>query len=380
MEAILLTKNLLISDFSNVLLFIDEIQEQPKAIKLLRYFYEDFPELHVIAAGSLLEFALKDVSSFPVGRVQYLYLNPFTFEEFLEALNKKVLIDSLRVIPISEVAHPILIQLFHEYVIVGGMPEIVNEYAKKQSITALISLYEGIWTGYINDVSKYAMNDTLQRVIKHVISSASMFVDQRVKLQNFGGSNYRSREVKEAFRNLEDAGLVQLIYPTTETDLPIRRNFNKSPRMQFLDVGLINYSLQIQAQLLSMSDFSSAFKGAIIPQIIQQELISSENSTKYQPVFWVRDKTQSDAEVDLIYPFKGIAIPVEIKSGPIGKLRSLHQFIDTCDHSFAIRIYAGKFSIEQQQTPAGKPFTLMNLPYYLGSKLKEYVSYLIEQD
>ncbi len=228
-------------DYSNTLLFIDEIQESPKAISLLRYFTEDLPELHVVSAGSLLEFSLDQVKSFPVGRVEYLYLFPLNFREFLMALGKKSAQKALDEIPLSATAHESLMDYFHKYAIIGGMPEVVKKYVENNSFSGLHNIYESIWATYKNDVRKYAQNDTEEKVIIHIMNTAYNFLDERITFQNFGNSNYRSREVGEAFRALDDAKVIQLIYPTTDSDFPVKSDFTKKPRMQFLDSGLVNY-------------------------------------------------------------------------------------------------------------------------------------------
>ena len=132
--------------------------------------------------------------------------------------------------------------------------------------------------------------------------------------------------------------------------------------------------------MLVLDDLSSAYKGAVIPHLFTQELISIERISSHKPNFWVREKKQSDAEVDLIYAYEKIVIPIEIKSGSTGSLRSLHQFIDTSEHPFAIRIYGGEFRLEKTITPAGKRYLLLNLPYYLGTRIAEYASWLTEQN
>lgn len=154
--------------------------------------------------------------------------------------------------------------------------------------------------------------------------------------------------------------------------------WKKSPRLQFLDTGLINHALGIQAQMLGMEDLSNSFKGAIIPHLITQELISLNTITITKPNFWVRDKNQSSSEVDLVYPYIDKVIPIEIKSGAKGTLRSLHQFIERADHLYAIRIYGGKFNIEESKTTNGTPFLLMNLPHYLGTQLPNYIDYFVK--
>ncbi len=363
----------------NTLLFIDEIQESPEAIALLRYFHEDVPELHVIAAGSLLEHAMRKVKSFPVGRVSYLYVYPLNFVEFLTAKAHHSALEQLHQIPVTNFAHSTLLDLFHKYAIIGGMPEVVSTYLETDSVSDLSPIYESIWSTYKNDVEKYAINATDAKVIKHIINTAHLYIDQRIKFENFANSNYRSREVGEAMRNLDDARIIQLIYPTTEITPPIKPNLKKSPRLQFLDTGLINHELGIQADLMAMDDFNNAYKGAIIPHLITQELLSLNTDKYAKPNFWVREKAQSSAEVDLVIQYKNKIIPIEIKSGKQGTLKSLHQFIESTDHMYAIRMYAGEFSVEEHQTPGDrKPFLLMNLPYYLGTKLPEYIKWFIE--
>ena len=377
-EMLFIAKNIAYKSLGETLLFIDEIQESPKAIGLLRYFYEELPDLHVISAGSLLEFALKKVKSFPVGRVEFLYLHPLNFAEYLEAIGHEVAIEQLHKIPINPFAHQTLMKLFNNYAISGGMPEAIKVYLQNRSMADLPRIYESIWGTYKNDVEKYTTNDTERKVIRHIINTAPLYVDQRVKFQNFGNSNYKSREVGEAMRNLDDAKIIQLIYPTTDVEIPAKPDLRKSPRLQFLDTGILNHSLGIQGQMLGVDDLSNAFKGAIIPHIITQELISLNTFSDNKPNFWVRDKKQASSEVDLVFSYKDKLIPIEIKSGPTGNLKSLHQFVENTNHPYGVRIYAGEFRIEKVQTPQGTPYILMNLPYYLGTKIPEYIQYFVD--
>ena len=376
-EALFLSNNISPKEQGSTLLFIDEIQELPKAIQSLRYFFEEVPNLNVIAAGSLLEFAMKDVESFPVGRIEYLYLYPLNFKEYLEAIQHTAALEQLNSIPLKSVAHKILLDLFHRYAILGGMPEIVKTDIEYSNLAELPKVYESIWGTYKNDVEKYASGISERRVIKHIMDTAHLYVDQRIKFQNFGNSNYKSREVGEAMRNLDAAKIIQLIYPTTDIQPPIKPDIKKSPRLQFLDTGLVNYTLEIQARMLGMDDLSNAFKGAIIPHLITQEVISLNTITNTKPNFWIREKKQSSSEVDLVYPSGDKIIPIEIKSGATGTLKSLHQFMDRTDHPYAIRMYAGEFKIENSTTIDGTPFLLMNLPYYLGTQLSKYIEYFV---
>ncbi|MCX6224834.1 MAG: AAA family ATPase, partial [Bacteroidia bacterium] len=249
-ESLFLSKNISISSIGETLLFIDEIQESPHAISMLRYFFEDFPALSVIAAGSLLEFAMKKVKNFPVGRVEYLFLHPLNFAEYLEAIGHQAALEQMNKVPCESFAHRVLLDVFNQYAIIGGMPEVTSNFIHKDSLTELPKIYESIWGTYKNDVEKYAANETERKVIKHIMSTAHQYIDQRIKFQNFGQSNYRSREVGEAFRNLDDAKVIQLIYPTTDLEIPVKPDLSKSPRLQFLDTGLINYELGIQGDML----------------------------------------------------------------------------------------------------------------------------------
>lgn len=377
-EALFLAYKIPAGSSGTTLLFIDEIQESPRAIQLLRYFHEEIPALHVIAAGSLLEFAMRKVQSFPVGRVEFLYLHPLNFPEYLHAAGHQEALNQLRQIPIKPAAHKILFELFHRYAITGGMPEVVQRDMEGNSLAHLPTVYESIWETYKNDVEKYTTNDTERKIIRHIMDTAPFYVDQRIKFQGFGNSNYRSREVGEAMRNLEEASIIRLIYPTTDMHPPIKPDLKKSPRLQFLDTGLVNHALAIQGQMLGIKDLSTAHKGAIIPHLVIQELISLSTITNHKPNFWVREKKQSSAEVDLVYAHENRVIPIEVKSGTTGALKSLHQFVDASEHPYAVRIYGGGFVVQNAVTPKGKPYLLMNLPYYLGSRIPEYISWFLQ--
>jgi predicted AAA+ superfamily ATPase len=378
-EALFLANRILSSAIGKTLLFIDEIQESPKAIQLLRYFYEDIPELHVISAGSLLEFAMRKVHSFPVGRVEFLYLHPLNFQEYLDATGEQELLNQLKTVPVKPVAHKLLMDAFHRYAIIGGMPEVVKTDVQQRSLSDLPRVYESILGTYKNDVEKYTSNDTERKIIKHLMDTSPLYLDERIKFQGFGNSNYKSREVGEAFRTLDDAKIVRLIYPTTDINPPLKADLKKAPRLQFLDTGLVNYSLGIQAEMLAMQDLNSAYKGAVIPHLVTQELISLQSISAQTPSFWVREKAQSSAEVDLLYSYQGLIIPIEVKSGSTGSLKSLHQFIDAVDHPYAIRMYAGTFNVEKAVTPNKKSYLLMNLPYYASTSLPQYIEWFVQQ-
>jgi uncharacterized protein len=301
----------------------------------------------------------------------------FDFEEFLMAYNNKSALKQYLQIPFSEAAFQVLMDIFHTYLIIGGMPEIVRGYIQAGSMANLRDLYEGLIQGYKDDVEKYASNKTERRVIRHIIDNAHLEKD-RFSFEGFANSNYRSREVAEAMKMLDMSRVLQLIYPSTSTEPPIVNDFKKRPRLQFLDTGLFNYMLNKQAEMLLINDFNEFHRGKVILHMITQEIKAQFDSPSYAPNFWVREKTNSSAEVDIIVQFGKYIIPVEVKSGAYGKLKSLQLFMDQCNHPFAVRFLANKFSIEQLKTPKGKSFYLMNLPYFLGGRLFQYLEWFVK--
>lgn len=379
MESIFLSYNVSYGK-GEILMFIDEIQESQEAIFKLRYLFEEYPDLHVIAAGSLLDFTLDELRTFPVGRVEFLYIYPATFSEFLLATGADLAEEALNEIPPRNHLGDTLMNLFQTYTIIGGMPEVVAAYARDKSFNNLGRIYESIWETYKEDVAKYGKNPSERRIIRHIMDTAPHLADQRIKFHNFGNSNYRSREVGEAMRSLDKAGVVKVVYPSTDTQLPLRSDFKKSPRLQFLDTGLLNHALGLQARMIGLKDLSSTYRGAIVQHIVCQELMAVVGKDRIKlPNFWVREKSQSTAEVDLVIEVEDLIMPIEIKSGPTGRLKSLHQFVNRCNHDLAIRIYGGKFSVDEAVTPEGKPYRLMNLPYFMACKLPECAAWFVKK-
>lgn len=372
-QAICLEKNVV--EGSKVLLFIDEIQNSPKAVAMLRYFYEEMPELYVIGAGSLLEVMMeRHKISFPVGRVEYLYLFPMTFEEFLDATGEKVALKMYREQEIPSIAHNKLESLFSLYSFIGGMPEVISRYAATRDIAQLKPVYESLITSYKDDVPKYAKTLSEANIIRHVIETSPYETGKRIKFEHFGNGNYKSREVGESLRILERAMFLYLRYPVSGHELPLAPNFKLHPRLQFLDTGLLNYALGLTNLYFSGIPLSDAYNGMIAEHIVGQELLASQNDVLQKPILWVREKKQSNAEVDFMIVQNGKIVPVEVKSGSSGTLRSLHSFIEESGIDYALRLYSGSKSVEQSETPkARKPYTLVNLPlYYAGRIAKSF--------
>ncbi|TZF83287.1 ATP-binding protein [Pedobacter sp. BS3] len=378
-QALFFVKNKTYSPGKTTLLCIDEIQEVPEALNVLRYFYEEAKHIHVIAAGSLLETIFDQKINFPVGRVEFLVLRPASFDEFLDAVKENSALKQLQTVPLPDFAIDKLFQQFHIYALIGGMPEIVAHYANHKDLTALAPIYESLIASYLDDVEKYASGHTFVQVMRHVIRAVFVEAGNRIKFEGFGKSNYRSREIGEALRTLEKALIAQLIYPHTGYSLPIIPDFRKSPRLQVLDTGMLNYFLGVQRQMLGSSDLTQVYQGKLVEHLVGQELLAGQFNALSALHFWVREKNTSMAEVDYIYNYKGKLVPIEVKSGAVGKLKSLHLYMEGANHNMAVRFYAGNISIDRVSTPAGKAFYLLNLPYFLTSQIEPYLSWMEQQ-
>lgn len=351
------------------LLFLDEVQASPQAVALLRYFYEELPQLYVIAAGSLLETMLDRHISLPVGRVEYLALHPCSFIEFLGAIGEDRFIDWISQGKLPEAFHAQMMLHFNIYALIGGMPEVVAHYAANKDVVALSSVYNQLLNAYKNDVEKYAENNTQSSVIRYILEEGWSFAGQSITLGGFASSAYKARETGEAFRTLEKALLLELVYPTVNAILPATADLKKSPKLIWLDAGLVNYAASIQKEYLLSKDLTDVWRGMAAEQIVAQELKALTNEVGTKRKYWVRAKRGSSAEVDFIYLFDGLVIPIEVKSGHNAHLKSLHQFMNEAPHDIAVRVWSGKYSVDRVRTQEGKDFRLVNLPFYSLSAL-----------
>jgi len=356
-------------DETNTLIFIDEIQNSSGAVALLRYFNEETPQIHVIAAGSLLETLIDRHISFPVGRVEYLAVRPCSFDEFLGATGETTSQDILKQWPVPLYAHHHLQTLFNRYALIGGMPGIIENYARTRDLVALDRIYQSLIAGYLDDVEKYAPRNSSVQHIRHILRIGFKYGGQRIKFERFGESDYRSREMGESFRLLEKAMLVELVYPTGSEKVPWMPNFKKSPRLHWLDTGLLNYGAGVQVEVFGAAELSAAWRGLIAEHIVGQELIANDYNVLAQRTFWVREVKNSNAEVDYLFPFKGMLIPIEVKSHAGTTLKSLHRFMDITPHSIAVRVWSQSYQVSEIRTPAGKSFKLISIPFYMVSLL-----------
>lgn len=368
-------------DVESTLIFLDEIQESPNAVAQLRFFAEDRPDLCVIAAGSLLDAVLDrfDVSM-PVGRVEYRYLHPVSFVEYLRAAAPPSVSEAFLSVPVPEYALQRLFDQFHAYVRVGGMPALTAAFLDRCDLSRVGRMAGDLLQAFVDDAGKYARNPTMFHTLRFAIENAPKEAGNRVTFGGFAGSSYRSREMAEALRTLERAMLIHLVYPTTSTEPPIIADQRKPPRLQYLDTGLVNLRLGLVSDLMQIDDLSDAFRGRIVEHIAGQELLASDVRQVEPAPPWVRRKPGSEAEVDALLHHSGRLVPIEVKSGPTGRLRSLHQFVDRTGTGLGVRLYRGPVNLTEERTVGGTPYRLLNVPYFAASRIRAYIDWALDQE
>ncbi len=309
------------------LLFIDEIQACPRAIMALRYFYEELPELHVVAAGSMLEFALGEIS-IPVGRVQYMHLYPMTFYEFLLANGKDIMTEYLlnpsKLMQLSEVQTSIIYEELKNYFFVGGMPEAVSAYVATGSFIESSAVHTEIITSYKDDFSKYRPSVD-HTILGAVLQKSAQIVGKQViytKLyeQASGLTN------RKALDMLCQAKLIHKIHSANPSGLPLGVE-GKRFKLAMVDIGLMQNLCGMQPTIQSKKEsLLSLYKGQLAEQFVAQELLAWHKTDLF---YWSRSAPSSNAEVDFLIRKDNHNYPIEVKSGSAGRLKSLHLFLQT---------------------------------------------------
>ncbi|MBS0615820.1 MAG: ATP-binding protein [Verrucomicrobia bacterium] len=339
------------------LLFLDEIQQAPKALQALRYFKEKMPELHVIAAGSLLEFAIQDEEfSFPVGRVQFVRLYPLSFEEFLDALGENNLRQELDTFdlehPPSSALHQHLIDRMREYFVVGGMPAAVQTFIKLYSFLEVKYIQKAIWDTYENDFGKYAPK-AIHRHLRKIFHETPRLIGDHIKYSQIDPELPNpQREMKRAIELLKLAGLLHPVFATSAGDVPLMAGVNESIfKLLCLDIGLVEQAVDLDPQNPGM------MTGPLAEQFVGQELLATGDALlETQLFFWNREK--GTAEVDYLIAHKGTVFPIEVKAGKGGKLKSLHVFMQEKKSPLGIKISTQPLHLEKN---------ILSIPLYLAS-------------
>lgn len=354
------------------LLFLDEIQECPNAITALRYFKERLPELHVIAAGSLLEFALNEEEfHMPVGRIDSLYMKPCSFMEFLINTDDEPLANFLKTTTLAEgidqAIHFRLLEKLREYFILGGMPEVLNDYIKHKDLHRCQKLQAALYESYPRDFGKYgkkANTKNLQAIYQHIPNViAQRFVYAHIN------ADVPTRDLKPALQALIQAGLVYPLYQTSASGLPFNATMNpRKFKLLFLDIGLCKYSSDLDAQIYLNNDFVLLNKGALAEQFVGQELLAyRENYRESSLYYWEREKAGSSAEIDFVININHQIYPLEVKSGKTGRLKSLQVFMREKKSSLGIRVSEHPLTLDAEKN-------ILSVPLYLISELPRLVS------
>lgn len=332
------------------LLFIDEIQESQRAISSLRYFYEDYPELHVIAAGSLLEFTLKELPSFGVGRIRSMYLYPFSFDEFLEAQGLTIQVDYKKnkadcEHPLPVPLHEDMISQLRSYYLVGGMPEAVRVWVQSGNYKECSIVHNDILDTYQDDFKKYKTRISpllLSQTLKSVaLQAGDKFVYSQV------GSGVEGVSVKEALSLLSLAGLITPVVHTAANGIPLGAEVNeKFRKFLFLDIGLMQSLLGIQAKdILIANEAEFVNKGGLSEMFAGLELMKYDNYlSKPELYYWQRIERNAQAEIDYVISRKGKIYPVEVKANNSGSMQSMYKFIELKGCEYGIRTSLEPFS------------------------------------
>ncbi len=314
------------------LLFIDEIQDCIPAIMSLRYFKEDYPELHVIAAGSLLEFALEEIPSFAVGRIRSLYMYPFSFDEFMTAQGLGIQLDAIRAAgpdqPLLEALHQQMTDQLRSFLLVGGMPEAVATWINTHDYLACSHIHSDIMDTYQDDFNKYKKKispDLLRKTLRSVASQCgTKFVYKRVD------EDSRSDKVKQALHLLTLAGLITPVTHSSADGVPLGAQENeRSVKYLFLDMGLLLTWQGIPAgDILLASDVELVNKGSISEVFAGLEIIKNNDSFQRPELFyWQQESKNGNAEVDYLQARNGMIFPIEVKAGTRGAMQSLYLFM-----------------------------------------------------
>ncbi len=337
-------------EIGETLLFFDEIQECPDALTSLRYFYENLPKLHLIAAGSLLDFAIEKVG-IPVGRVTSLYMYPLSFIEFLVATGYSIAASSILKndagTPMSEAIHDLLLDLIGQYLTIGGLPEAVSLWVKTQDVLEVQKVLNRLADTYKQDFDKYAKRYQI-KYLDVLFNQIPRFIGCQFKYSLIHGQ-YQKRELAPCLDLLCRANIFHRVHHSAGNALPLGSESNfEWFKILFLDVALCQIILgaDISSWLLNSRETIAA-KGNIVETFVGQELLCySAVFAKTDLYFWKIDKAGSQAEVDYLYPFQNRIVPLEAKSKDGRSLKSLHRFLETHPHCHSgIRLSSANYSI-----------------------------------
>jgi hypothetical protein len=346
---------------AETLMIFDEIQEVPTALTSLKYFHENAPEYHVLAAGSMLGVALHEGASFPVGKVDFLDLHPLNFTEFLMASGNEALVDLLNAKDFKLITSfkTKYIDLLKKYYFVGGMPEAVLTYTETDDFSLVRDVQRRLLTAYEQDFSKHAPYEVVPR-IRLVWNSipAQLSKEKRKFIYGLVRQDGRAREYELALQWLLDSALIHKVYRVTRPDIPLKAYHGVNAFKLFMvDVGLLGALSDLDVvTLLQGNQVFTQFKGALTEQYVFQQLISTNS---FEPYYWSADK--GTAEVDFIVQMGGKVLPIEVKAAENLKAKSLKNYYERFNPEKSVRMSMSDYRDEGW---------LINLPLYMVNFLE----------
>ena len=351
------------------LLFLDEIQDCPNAIRALRYFKEKMPDLHVIGAGSLLEFTLNDADfRMPVGRVQSIYLKPLSFKEYLVGRGDTQLREWIEKINLNSkvetVVHERLLKLVQEYMVLGGMPAVLQSYFTEHDTGQCMNIQTALLHTYRQDFGKYA-NKSDHRFLQRIFERVPGLIGETFKYSKVD-PEMRSRDLKEALYLLQKAGLIYPVYSTSAAGVPLASLINeKKFKVLFVDIGLVTRAGKLDAELLLNQDVLLVNRGMLAEQFVGQELLAYASRFDDESLyFWAREERSSMAEVDFVTTVGAKIIPIEVKAGTTGHLKSLKMFVEEKKSIVGVRL---------SQHPLSLLDGVLSLPLYMVGEVSRLV-------
>lgn len=359
------------------LLFLDEIQNCPSALKALRYFKENASSLHVIAAGSFLEFVLEDEPgiSFPVGRVQFINMRPLSFVEYLGAIGQSGLVEMIADSSLQKPFHPDLhahaLQFVRDFFFVGGMPRIVEKFRESNSFLECQRLQASVLDLYRLDLAKYS-NKIQYKHLNVLFSRLPEMVGRHFKYSEIDPESANpARDYKQALHKLSLARLVHLVHASSGNGPPLFAEVNKKTfKVFFLDLGLLQYALEVDAndKALMLIDIH---RGVLAEQFVAQELLAYVDPYLDRHLFyWQRENQTGTAEVDFLANISGKIIPIEVKAGKAGALKSLKVFLE---------IKGVKIGVKISEAPLAFKHQVLSVPFYMIHQLPQLVQEAIHK-
>lgn len=357
------------------LIFIDEIQVAPAVLASLRYWYEECPEYNIIVAGSLLDFVLEDHEfSMPVGRIEYLYLGPMSFDEYLLSQDGKSFHDYLcewdSKSPIPEALHLKGLDYFKTYLATGGMPAPLQEWNSTQEIQSVQREHQSILQSYQDDFSKYKEKVHTTR-LKKVFQSIPRHIGKKIKYNQLDPES-KAAEVRECLNMLNMAKVIHLVHHSSANGIPLSAEINiRDFKTTFIDVGLVNSMMNVNWNEIFLSkDPLLVHSGSLCEQFVGQNLLYfQEDYRKPELFYWNREKKSSSAEVDYLIQSSSDIVPIEVKAGKTGRLKSLNLFSESKKTKTAIR-----FNSDVPSQCSFHHGQLLSLPFYLIGQLKRLLS------